>query len=943
MTLDFNEIAKRWQKAWEEKKVFESDADSSRKKFFVSFPYPYVNGYLHLGHSYTSMRVEAFARYKRMRGYNVLFAQGWHATGSPIDGAAKRVAEGDQKQIEILKMQGFTDKDIPKFKDPKHWVDVFSKAAKEDFSRFGFSIDWRREFITTSMNPYYDKFIKWQFEKLREKNYVVKGEHPVVWCPKDKNPVSDHARLEGEGIMPEEMVLLKFKYGDKILPAATFRPETIFGVTNMWLNPELDYAEVLVDGEKWIVADKAIPKLKDQKHKVEEIGTISGKEFIGKTCKNPATGKEVPILPASFVTPDTGTGVVMSVPSHAPYDWMALKDVQQNPKKFGVDEKLVKDIKPIGLIKIEGYKEHPAIEECERRKIKDQKDDIKLEEATGEIYKKEFHTGKLTKTTGKYEGLTVQEAKPKIIADFTKQKFASLFYELISPVVCRCSTACYVKIVSDQWFLAYGNEEWKKLCHKALAKCKLYPEKVRQQFENVIDWLKDWACTREQGLGTRLPWDEKWLIESLSDSTIYLAFYTIAHILQKQKIDAVDSKLFDYIFLGKGRADDQKTGKKIAESMHEEFNYWYPMDFRNSGKDLVQNHLTFFLFNHAAIFPEKQWPAGIGVNGFINVEKIKMSKSKGNFKTLRDLIENFTPDVTRISVLSTGEELTDVNWEADSAFTIKNKLEQWYDFCLQNYGKNNGKGTTVDSWMISQLNSCVKDSTAAMDETLYRTAILKGFFDLQRHLKWYLRRTAGAPNGKVIDAVIDAQTKMLAPFTPHLCEEIWNKLGKKGFIALEEWPSCDESKILPELEQSEELISTIMEDITQVQKLAKIEKPKKITLISSSPWKAKAITFIKNMSQQTKNAGEVIKAAMQNAELKKHGKEIAQLVPRLMKDVLRIPSKPMNAKDELIFLQDAVAFLKKEFNCEIIVVSEEKSTEKKAGQAMPGKPAIVLQ
>ena len=92
--VDFHKIAKKWQRAWDKKKLFESDAVSGKKKFFITFPYPYMTGYLHDGHSYTSMRCEAFARYKRMRGYNVLFPQGFHATGSPIDTAAKRVKEG---------------------------------------------------------------------------------------------------------------------------------------------------------------------------------------------------------------------------------------------------------------------------------------------------------------------------------------------------------------------------------------------------------------------------------------------------------------------------------------------------------------------------------------------------------------------------------------------------------------------------------------------------------------------------------------------------------------------------------------------------------------------------------------------------------------------------------------------------------------------------------
>src|SRR5210317_934123 len=101
----------KWKKRWQEAKIFEAKPDE-KKKFFGTFPYPYVNSYLHLGHFYSSMRLEALSRYKRMKGFNVLYAQSWHCTGSPIVNAAKRIKDNEEKQWSILKMQGFSDKEI---------------------------------------------------------------------------------------------------------------------------------------------------------------------------------------------------------------------------------------------------------------------------------------------------------------------------------------------------------------------------------------------------------------------------------------------------------------------------------------------------------------------------------------------------------------------------------------------------------------------------------------------------------------------------------------------------------------------------------------------------------------------------------------------------------------------------------------------------------------
>ena len=195
-------IEEKWQSDWEKSRIFEAEVDTSKKKFFVNFPYPYMNGYFHIGHTFSLMRAEVFARYKRMQGYNVLFPFAFHCTGTPIIAAAQRIAEDEKAQIEILRQMGITTEEIHNFSDPLYWTSFFPKETMKDLKNLGASIDWRRSFITTSLNPHYDAFIKWQFRKLKESGYVAKGEHPVVWCRKCRSPVGDHARLEGESITP---------------------------------------------------------------------------------------------------------------------------------------------------------------------------------------------------------------------------------------------------------------------------------------------------------------------------------------------------------------------------------------------------------------------------------------------------------------------------------------------------------------------------------------------------------------------------------------------------------------------------------------------------------------------------------------------------------------------------------------------------------------------
>jgi len=605
------QIEQKWQKKWEQAKIFEANPDNKKPKCFVTFPYPYMNGPLHVGHGFTASRVDAYARFKRMQGYNVLFPWAWHWTGQPLAGASERVKCGDKEFIKALKeVDGVSEDNLKRFTDPVYMAQYYTDESREVAKRAGFSIDWRREFQTTS--PTFSKFVEWQYERLREKGYVTKGTHPVVYCPHCESPTGDADRQEGEGIAPEEYTLMKFKFEDSFLPAATFRPETIYAVTNMWINPEADYVKASVNGEKWIISETTANKLTQQQRKIKVIERFKGKKLVGKYFTNPINGAKMPILPGWFVNPNHATGVVYSVPAHAPYDWLALKDLQQKPetlKEFDINPSLLEKIQPISMIKIEGYGDYPAIEIVEQLGAKDQYDP-KAEEATKMLYKKEFHSGILKNICGEYKGKTVASVKDQLIQDFKARGIADTMYDLPHPVVCRCLTPCMVKILEDQWFLKYSDETWKNKTKEALSQASIYPASAVQWFLNVIDWLKEWACARKTGLGTPLPWSPGWIVETLSDSTIYMAFYTInKHIRQHDiKPEQLTKEVFDYIYFNKGNL--QTTAKKsginseVLNSMQQEFLYWYPVDLRNSAKELVPNHLTFFLFHHVALFPD---------------------------------------------------------------------------------------------------------------------------------------------------------------------------------------------------------------------------------------------------------------------------------------------------------------------------------------------------
>jgi leucyl-tRNA synthetase len=967
-------IEQKWQRKWEEAKIFEADPDPSKPKCFITVAYPYPNSPQHIGHGRTYTLADVHARYMRMRGYNVLLPMAFHYTGTPVLAMSKRLAEKDKDLInDFVNVYKVPKEKLGEFVNPFNMARYFHEEIKAGMKEIGYSIDWRREF--TTIDPHYNRFIEWQFQRLRQAGYITRGSHPVGWCPKDGNPVGQHD-TKGD-VEPEigEFTLIKFKYNNWILPAATLRPETVFGVTNMWLNPEVEYVKAKVNNEQWIISREAAEKLQYLNRKVSVLETFKGKELIGKEIENLATKQKILILPAEFVDPKNATGVVMSVPGHAPYDYIALENLSKATsqlKKYGLSPETVSAIKPVSIITVPEYGEIPAGDVVKQMGIENQLDP-KLEEATKEVYRHEFHNGKMKSNTGKYAGLAVAEAKERVKQDMTKEGKMETMYELLNrPVVCRCGTECIVKIFEDQWFIDYGEPEWKALAHKCLDKMEILPEELRTEFNYVVDWLHEKACARKSGMGTRLPWDPDWIIESLSDSTIYMAYYTIVKNIKEFDIKPTQltNSAFDYIFLGIGKAQEvaKETGikKNVLEKTRNEFMYFYPLDSRHSGRDLVTNHLTFMIFNHTAIFPEGLWPCQIVTNGSVLMQGAKMSKSFGNIIPLREGLTKFGADPLRLGVLATAELLQDADFSPTVAKSMRDRLERLYRFALEIVEKAPSKVedvslTLLDKWMLSRLQEHVRMATEAMDKLAVRKAIHSALYGLDQDFQWYLRRTIDQREvpmrkeaiNKVFLDVLDAQVRMLAPVTPHICEELWEKMGGKGFVSLASWPKPDEAKVDVKAEENEALIMNTLEDTLNIMKATGMT-PKKICYYVAAPWKWQ--TYLKALDKAVSAKvvqSELMKELMKDHELRTKAEQVAKFVGQIVEEVNKFSDERKQRQrrvgiiDENQTLKDAQTFFKRELNAEIHVYSEDDpqryDPKKRAYLAKPHRPAIYME
>jgi len=1038
------------QERWEKERTFQLDAPEnlSEPKFMVTFPYPYMNGRLHLGHTFTITKAEFAANYQRLKGKRALFPFAFHCTGMPIKAVAdklKREMEtygippkfpeekeevipensneaqkpapsdtskvdptafhakkskakaksGGKYQWNIMLSIGITEEEIPKFADASYWLKYFPPYCMQDLKKMGVGVDWRRGFITTDVNPYYDSFVRWQFETLKESNKIKFGKRYTIYSPKDGQPCADHDRQSGEGVLPQEYILIKQELvepfpeklkaltGKKVfLVPGTLRPETMYGQTNVWVLPEGEYGAFEVsDKEVFICTERSARNLAFQDFskefgKVSCLLKIKGWDLLGVAVKAPLSYYPVIYtLPMTTISMTKGTGIVTSVPSDSPDDFICFDELKRKPQwreKFGIKDEMVVPYEVVEIISVPEYGNKAAEFACQTLKIKSIKDRDLLTKAKEMVYMKGFYEGKML--VGEHKGVSVKDAKPKIREYMLSTGQAAIYSEPADIVMSRSGDECVV-CLTDQWYLDYGESEWRGIVEKHLQDMDFFAKETRNKFEDALGWLHQWACSRTYGLGTRLPWDSQYLIDSLSDSTIYMAFYSVAHLLQGGVIDGslpgpagitadkLTRKVWDCIFLGKEYPSDCGISEEMLKKMRREFEYWYPVDLRVSGKDLVTNHLVFFMYNHVAMWKDsKYWPRAIRANGHVLLNGEKMSKSTGNFLTLTDAIDEYSADGMRFALADAGDSLDDANFATKTADSSILKLYtqiKWAEEMLISTELRDPSDVRfADRVFDSEINKAIVETDKAYERTNFREALQTGFYALQLARDNY-RLLVGGDKGMRKDLVtrfIEVQALLLSPVTPHYSEYVWKLLGKTGTVRFTSWPvagAIDEIVI----QMKEYLFSTAREFRLKRDYFVKPKKgegkiPTKgtITVAQNYPeWQQQLLTLAKPFFPADKDAlvddKGLVQVLQNDPEMKKLMKKAMQFVSVIKEDFKTRGKVALELKmpfDEKAFVDENLPFIRKAVDLadlEVKVPEDEATKEK----VKPGNPLITFQ
>ncbi len=958
MAYDYSEMEKKWQTKWSDNELNIANRDDSKPKFMLIFAYPGVTGYLHVGHLRGYTYTDAIGRYKRMTGYNVLFPVGTHATGNGAISLASRVSNKDEDLIDYLIRNGCPEDKLEQLKDPMGVVNFFNDVYVNDYwKKFGFLADWRR--FTCTLFPDYGKFIQWQFKKLKDANLLFQKPYFAPACP-NCGPVAVDASetdiSKGGNAETQEYTLLKFKCKDKYLVAATLRPETVYGQVCFWVNPEVEYKEIKKGEETWIVSPQAAEKLKLQMNNIEIVGTILGHDMIGWMCEAPMIHRDIPVFPAAFCNPAVGTGLVTSVPSDAPDDWISLEAVKKDPKmisEYGLSQELIDSVVPISIISISGYGDFPAKDMIDRFNIKEP-GDPKLVDAKKQVYKDGYHMGKMKDTCGKFAGMRVEEAKDKMKDAMIAAGEAEVFHDLTEEVVCRCGQPVHIKKIDDQWFINYGDQE---LTDKTSEHCKTMDINPTEYYENihgVLNWFRERACVRQGNwLGTKFPFDNKWIIEAISDSTLYPLYYTISLYANEGQIkpENMTEDFFDYVVLEKGQLSDisEKTGinEELLEKIRKDVQYWYPLDINLGGKEHMTVHFPVFLMNHQAILPEKMQPRGILVNWYITGKKNKISKSKGGAQPIPGAAQKFGVDAMRLYYAHVASMFVDVEWDEDIVMTYRQRLDRIIGTVEDLItSESDIPKSDIDDWLMSRFNTHITEIRTAMEKYDLRATATVTYYEMLNDIRWYNRR--GGKNKETLNKALRIWIQCMMPVTPHVAEELWNKAGFENFVSASQLPDAD--VISSSAEYGEELIREVMADVAQIEKVANVNA-EKIVLYTSAAWKVNVMKFALEMKEENKlDIPSLTKRCMSDENMRKNGKAVSEFAKKIATEFSRSSieeKRPIVDLDETALLRSAEEFLSSELGTPVKVYSADESDlydpQNKAKIAIPGRPAILLE
>lgn len=764
---NFTEIEKKWQDVWEKENAFKTVEDYDKEKYYVLEMFPYPSGKLHMGHVRNYSIGDVIARFKRLKGYNVLHPMGWDSFGLPAENAAIK-------------------NDI----HPAIWTDSNIAEMHRQLQGLGFSYDWDRE-VATCKEEYY-KWMQWIFIQFYNKGLAYKKDNPVNWCPSCQTVLANEQVVDGccerchtpvtkkrlsqwylkitdyaDRLLkdlnkmpgwPEKVKLMQKNWigrstgaevtfeienFSKKLQIYTTRPDTLFGVTYMVLAPEHPFVPELTNGTEYEDAVKTYQEECQHKSEIERTSLTKEKTGVFTGCYgiNPVNGKRVPIFISDYVMMDYGTGAIMAVPAHDQRDF-------EFAKKFDLD------IVPV---------------------VDSQNPEIDINNLT-----EAFVAEGTMINSGKYTGMNNKEAIEEITKDLEADGLgkAQVNYKLRDWLISRqrywgcpipmvyCEECGWVpekeenlpvKLPNDVEFTGKGDSPLKTSKTFGETTCPCCGKKAVREFDTM---------------------------DTFVDSSWYFLRYCDAHNSEKP---------FD---------------KKKAD-------YWMNVDQYIGGVEHAILHLLYARFfqmvMHDLGLVDAEEPFdNLLTQGMVIKDGAKMSKSLGNIVSPEEIQAKYGADTARLFILFAAPPEKELDWSdagVEGSYRFLNRVYRLVqEYVNEIRGDFRGSETITiqsaeDKALNFQLNATVKKVTEDAGGRFSFNTAISSIMELVNALYKYKQ---GEVNVPLMNDAIEKLILILNPFVPHITEELWNDLGHEDRVYQQNWPEFDPAAL--ELETVEIIV-----------------------------------------------------------------------------------------------------------------------------------------
>jgi len=755
---NYKVIEKKWQDRWEKDQCFKTVEDDSKKKYYVLEMFPYPSGKLHMGHVRNYSIGDVVARSKKMEGFNVLHPMGFDSFGLPAENAAIKHGVA-----------------------PDKWTWDNIHEMENQLKQLGLSYDWDREVQTCS--PDYYRWMQWIFIQFFNQGLAYKKESQVNWCPSCQTVLANEQVVEGccercktpvgkknlsqwyfkitdyaERLLdnldtlpgwPNKVKIMqknwigksvgaeidfKIQDTDKVMKVFTTRADTLFGVTYMVMAPEHPYVLDLVKGTEY---EKPVMEYLDKvqhMNDIERTSTTNEKTgvFIGRYAVNPVNNKVVPIFISDYVLMGYGTGAIMAVPAHDQRDF-------DFAKKFDLD------IIPV---------------------VDSDDPEIDVNNLTAA-----FAAEGTMINSGKFDGMNNREAIGAMIEWLDNEGIGK-------------------KTIN------YKLRDW------LISRQRYWGTPIPMIYCDDCGWVPE----KEENLPVMLPTDVEFTGKGESPLTTSKTFAECScprcGKKARREMDTMDTFLdSSWYFL---RYCDSKNDKEVFDK--KKVDYWMNVDQYIGGVEHAILHLMYARFFQMALYDlglvkDEEPFQNLLTQGMVNKDGKKMSKSIGNVVSPEEIMEKYGADTARLFILFAAPPERELDWSdtgVEGSYRFLNRVYRLvYDFSTSYTGgadDNYEIKTEADKSLNFVLNSTIKKVTEDVGGRFSFNTAISSIMELVNELYKY-KETKDA-NQAFMKKAIDTVVTVLSPFTPHICEEMWEGLGHSESLTEVSWPGYDEDALV---------------------------------------------------------------------------------------------------------------------------------------------------